>query len=149
MKFSTPFVASLLAALASSASADLSAPFALFRGRAPADPTIITPLNGSVLVPGELANVTWSTAGFDPPTCGAVVNTALYLARDGAISDDGSPGSLNNPLSSNFSITQGIAYFMVPDVALGDDYSLNLKADSSDPTDVGSLSPEFSIAETA
>lgn len=59
------------------------------------DPAIISPLNGSVLVLGDLANVTWSTSGFDAPVCGAVVNTALFLARGGEIADDGSPGSLS------------------------------------------------------
>ncbi|KLO19562.1 hypothetical protein SCHPADRAFT_67300 [Schizopora paradoxa] len=102
MKFFAPLVASVVAALVSSANADFSSPFSLFRGRATTDPTIISPVDGSVLLLGDLANVTWSTDGFDAPTCGAIVNTALYLASGGAIAEDGSPGSISKSLLQPF-----------------------------------------------
>ena len=61
--------------------------------RATTDPTVLYPHTGTIWTANEIHNVTWDTSDLEPPTCGAVLNTALYLAQGGAIPDDGSVGS--------------------------------------------------------
>lgn len=62
------------------------------------DPNVNYPHTGTVWFNGTVHNVTWSTEGISPPTCGAVINTALYLANMGSIPDDGSVGSMSMSL---------------------------------------------------
>ena len=57
--------------------------------RATADPGVLYPHLGTVWSIGSIHNVTWNTTGVSPPTCGAIVNTALFLAETGAVSDSG------------------------------------------------------------
>ena len=61
--------------------------------RATTDPTVTYPHTGTIWMSADIHNITWDTTGLAPPTCGAVLNTAIYLAQDGAILDDGSVGS--------------------------------------------------------
>ena len=56
-------------------------------------PKVLEPHENIVWMSGRVHNVTWDTSAQSPPTCGSVLNTALYLAQDGAILDDGSVGS--------------------------------------------------------
>ena len=61
--------------------------------RATTDPTVLNPNTGAIWNANEIYNVTWDTSGLEPPTCGDVLDTALYLAQGGAIPNDGSVGS--------------------------------------------------------
>lgn len=56
--------------------------------RATTDPSVLYPHLGTVWSVGSIHNVTWNTSGIEPPTCGAIVNTAIYLAEMGALADN-------------------------------------------------------------
>ena len=50
-------------------------------------PEVLYPHSGTVWQAGAVHNVTWSTEGLSPPTCGAVLNTAIYLAKNDAFEE--------------------------------------------------------------
>lgn len=88
-------VPAVLLSLGASALAKPSVSFwsSKLMSRATTDPTVAYPHTGTIWTSAEIHNVTWDTSNLSPPMCGAVLNTALYLAQDGAILDDGSVGS--------------------------------------------------------
>ncbi|THH05001.1 hypothetical protein EW145_g5120 [Phellinidium pouzarii] len=117
--------------------------------RATDDPEVRYPLAGTVWTSGDVHNITWSTEGLSPPMCGAVMNSALFLAADDAILTDGSVGSISNPISSNFSLSRGYTEIYVRNVTSATYYQIVLKADTSDMTDEGSFSGQFVITPRA
>ncbi|KAJ3725153.1 hypothetical protein C8R42DRAFT_718644 [Lentinula raphanica] len=121
MKFSASFIASAFALFVASAKA---APTDIW------DPTITSPVTGTVWTIGTVVNVTWSTA--DQP---ATVSNAgqIYLAKDEVSMMSLSPEFSLVDANGAYSVT-------VPDVPAGDDYQVILYGDS------GNIGPSFTIA---
>ena len=89
-------------------------------------PEVLYPHSGTVWQAGAVHNVTWSTEGLSPPTCGAVLNTAIYLAKNGAFEECEyfvlvSAGThidylLFPVITTNFSLSRGRVEIYVPKV---------------------------------
>ncbi|KAJ4482949.1 hypothetical protein C8J55DRAFT_488483 [Lentinula edodes] len=95
------------------------------------DPTITSPIMGTVWVIGTAVNVTWSTA--DQPSTVSNVGQ-IYLAQNQV---------QLMALSGTFDLAaaNGFHTVTVPDVVPGDDYEVVLFGDS------GNIGPSFVIAE--
>ncbi|KAJ3745044.1 hypothetical protein DFH05DRAFT_1113499 [Lentinula detonsa] len=121
MKFSASFLASAFAFFVASAKA---APSIVW------DPTITSPVTGTVWTVGTMVNVTWSIT--DEPS--TVSNAGeIYLAKDKV---------QMMALSGTFDLAaaDGSYAVTVPDVPTGDDYQIILYGDS------GNIGPSFVIA---
>ncbi|KAJ3722809.1 hypothetical protein DFJ43DRAFT_1092446 [Lentinula guzmanii] len=121
MKFSASFLASAFAFFVASAKA---APSIVW------DPTITSPVTGTVWTVGTMVNVTWSIT--DEPS--TVSNAGeIYLAKDNV---------QMMALSGTFDLAaaDGSYAVTVPDVPTGDDYQVILYGDS------GNIGPSFVIA---
>ncbi|PAV17098.1 hypothetical protein PNOK_0716200 [Pyrrhoderma noxium] len=102
-------------------------------------PEVLYPHSGTVWQAGAVHNVTWSTEGLSPPTCGAVLNTAIYLAKNDAFEE---------LITTNFSLSRGRVEIYVPKVRKTcNDYQIVLKADTSNPSIGGSYSVDFVIVK--
>ncbi|KLO05377.1 hypothetical protein SCHPADRAFT_1002945 [Schizopora paradoxa] len=102
------------------------------------DPAIIFPDSTYVWTSGSTGTVSWAVANIMPPTCGDDVNTAIYLAQNNAV--------IGEPIATNFSLVRGTFEIdPVPNVDATAQYQVALFANTSDPTDAGSFSEDFTI----
>ncbi|KAK0464409.1 uncharacterized protein EV420DRAFT_1040246 [Desarmillaria tabescens] len=100
-------------------------------------PPITSPTAGTIWTVGQTVTVTWNTT--DIPTNASQITNPIGKIVLGYQANNSLNLDLDNPLASNFQLTDGHADITVPDVEPRDDYIIVLFGDS------GNTSPKFTI----